>query len=682
MRLTAALTAVYTLAAAAITGLVPVHAAPSKGVPAPRAAAAPSAPPFSAVDQAFLEAREAARLGNRARVAQLAPQLASHPLVAYVEYWQLAPQLRTDPNAATEAAAFVTRHADTYIADRLRLDWALALAGAGDFTGFEREAALLVWNADDSQLRCYAALSKYRNASASQSDVIARDARQLLANTRDSAGEGCLALTEALLADGRISVWERVRALVEQNQLATAKRIGVRAEDARGKPVDPKLLAQAIDRPAAFLVAHERRLTEIQRELATVAIVRLARDSPTEAAEYANAINLHLTPAQRGIVWGRIGHMGALRLMPEANDWYRRGGEHVGVGPDAARADEVLEWQVRAALRADDWRAVKSAIDRMPAPLRADPAWIYWYGRALRAEGRHAEALDHFSQIARQFSFYGKLAAEELGIPIVLPPTAAPPTPEELAPMAGNPGFARAQKFYELGLRVEGNREWNWQLRGLSDRQLLAAAEYARSLSLLDRMINTSDRTRSEFDFTQRFPAPFRDAMVQYSAPLGLDETWVYGLIRQESRFIMDARSSVGAAGLMQLMPATARYVARKMNVADFSPARVNERDMNLQLGTGYLKMVLDDLDGNAVLATAAYNAGPGRPRAWRSTLERPVEGAIFAETIPFNETRDYVKKVMSNSVYYAALFQNTAQSLRQRLGTIAPKAAGTTELP
>ncbi len=248
--------------------------------------------------------------------------------------------------------------------------------------------------------------------------------------------------------------------------------------------------------------------------------------------------------------------------------------------------------------------------------------------------------------------------------------------------MAVNPGFARAQKFYELGLRVEGNREWGWQLRGMSDRELLAAAEYARSLTLLDRMINTSDRTRSEFDFTQRFPSPFRDTMVQYTAPLGLDETWVYGLIRQESRFIMDARSHVGAAGLMQLMPATARYVARKMNVSGFSPARVNERDMNLQLGTGYLKLVLDDLDGNPVLATAAYNAGPGRPRAWRATLVKPVEGAIFAETIPFNETRDYVKKVMSNTVYYAALFDGKAQSLKQRMGTITPRAAGSTELP
>jgi soluble lytic murein transglycosylase len=671
MRLVAVAKAVYTFAAAVLLAAA-----------APANSQGSAAPPLSPADQAFLAARDAARSGDTAKLVQLAPQLASHPLAAYVEYWQLAARLRTDPIVEPRVEAFFARYPNSYIADRLRLDWALALADRGDFSGFERVATQLVWNIDDTQLRCYSALSKYRNANTTQVEVLARDARQLLANTRDSAGEGCLALTEALLSDGRISVWERVRALVEQNQLPTAKRVGARALEAQGKPVDQKLLAQAIDRPAAFLVAHERRLTQIQRELAIVAIVRLARDSPSEAAEYANALNLHLTPEHRGIVWGRVGHTAALRLLPEANDWYHRGGEHVGVGPDAARVDEVLEWQVRAALRAADWRAVKSAIDRMPATLRADAAWTYWYARALVAEGRPAEAQDHYARIAPQFSFYGKLAAEELGIPIVIPLRAPAPTAEDIAPMTVNPGFARAQKFYELGLRVEGNREWGWQLRGMSDRELLAAAEYARSRALLDRMINTSDRTRFEFDFTQRFPSPFRDTMVQYTAPLGLDETWVYGLIRQESRFIMDARSHVGAAGLMQLMPATARYVARKMNVSGFSPARVNERDMNLQLGTGYLKLVLDDLDGNPVLATAAYNAGPGRPRAWRATLVKPVEGAIFAETIPFNETRDYVKKVMSNTVYYAALFEDKAQSLKQRMGTITPRAAGSTELP
>jgi soluble lytic murein transglycosylase len=215
-------------------------------------------------------------------------------------------------------------------------------------------------------------------------------------------------------------------------------------------------------------------------------------------------------------------------------------------------------------------------------------------------------------------------------------------------------------------------------LRGMSDRQLLAAAEYARSQSLLDRMINTSDRTRSEYDFTQRFPAPFRDALVQYAVPLGLEEAWVYGLMRQESRFIMNLRSHAGASGLMQLMPATARYVAQRLNARDFTIARVNERDVNLRLGTAYLKMVLDDLEGDVVLATAAYNAGPGRPRAWRSTLVRPVEGAIFAETIPFNETRDYVKKVMSNT----ALPRPRRTGAVTRRGSARRTSGGFTDLP
>ena len=319
----------------------------------------------------------------------------------------------------------------------------------------------------------------------------------VVANNEEAAGEGCLALTETLLADSRVSIWDRVRALVEQNQFDTAKRIGARALDPNGRPVDQKMLTQAIERPAAWLIAHERRLTEVQRELAMVAIVRLARDNPQDAAEHAGSLHLLLTPEQRGVVWGRIGHMAALRLMPEAHAWYRRGGEHVGVGPDAARVDEVLEWQVRSALRAHDWKTVKSAIDRMPPALREDPTWIYWYGRALQQAGR---AQRHGSLApSRRNSIFWKLAAEELGQQIALPPRAEAPTAEEIAPFESNRGFVRAFKFYELGLRLEGNREWNWQMKGLNDRQLLAAAEFARKRGVLDRMISTSDRTKTRF---------------------------------------------------------------------------------------------------------------------------------------------------------------------------------------
>jgi soluble lytic murein transglycosylase len=278
--------------------------------------------------------------------------------------------------------------------------------------------------------------------------------------------------------------------------------------------------------------------------------------------------------------------------------------------------------------------------------------------------------------------FYGQLSQEELGPKIMVPETTQSILPAEIAPFALNQGFKRAMKFFDMNMRPEGVREWNWELRKLSEREHLAAAEFARQNNLLDRMVNTSDRTRYEFDFTQRYPSPYRDTMVTTTKALGLDMAWVYGLIRQESRFVMNARSQVGASGLMQVMPATAHFVARKIGLADYRKTNVNDTDINIQIGTNYLNMVLKDLDGSQALATAAYNAGPGRPRAWRSTLTRPVEGAIFAETIPFSETRGYVKNVLSNATYYAALFEGKPQSLKDRLGVVAPKGYVPSDLP
>jgi soluble lytic murein transglycosylase len=239
---------------------------------------------------------------------------------------------------------------------------------------------------------------------------------------------------------------------------------------------------------------------------------------------------------------------------------------------------------------------------------------------------------------------------------------------------AGNtPGFDLAQRFYALNLRLEGNREWNWPLRTMSDRQLLATAEYARRIQLYDRTVNTADRTKSEHDFSLRYLSPFREIVDRDAQSNGLDVEWAYGLIRQESRFIINARSEVGAGGLMQLMPGTAQLVAKKIGLGPLSREQMNDINTNILLGTNYLSMIYNQFDGSAVLATAGYNAGPGRPRNWRQSLQHPVEGAIFAEAIPFQETRDYVKNVLSNTVYYAALFEGRPQSLKARLGYIAP---------
>ncbi len=220
-------------------------------------------------------------------------------------------------------------------------------------------------------------------------------------------------------------------------------------------------------------------------------------------------------------------------------------------------------------------------------------------------------------------------------------------------------------------------REWNYttnlhQPGGMQDRDLLAAAAIACQAQVWDRCINTSERTKSFVSWQQRYPMPFKDEVVTRARTIGLDPAYVYGLIRQESRFIMDARSHVGASGLMQVMPATAKWTAKKIGMTDFQPSMINQHDVNITIGTAYLKLALDDFDGSMALAAAGYNAGPGRPRNWRNG---PVlDAAIWAENVPFTETRDYVKKVLANTTNYAAAITGQPQSLRSRLGLVGPK--------
>jgi soluble lytic murein transglycosylase len=308
-------------------------------------------------------------------------------------------------------------------------------------------------------------------------------------------------------------------------------------------------------------------------------------------------------------------------------------------------------------------------------PLSAAPG-----STAAALAPQRAQALVMLQSIASVRGFYEQLALEELGQRISLPPRAAPPTPAEREAARQNPGLQRALHAIAIGLRSDGVREWNYSISlhrrgGLSDRELLAAAQLACDRAVWDRCINTSERTRSEIDIEQRFPTPLRESVLKRTREIGLDPAYVYGLIRQESRFIMDARSHVGASGLMQLMPATARETARHIGLNTYTPNQINDRETNILLGTAYLKRALDDFGGSMALAAAAYNAGPGRPRSWR---DGPVlEGAIWAENVPFAETRDYVKKVLSNATVYAALLTGQAQSLRERLGTVGPREAG-----
>ncbi|HEX4779294.1 MAG TPA: transglycosylase SLT domain-containing protein, partial [Usitatibacter sp.] len=275
--------------------------------------------------------------------------------------------------------------------------------------------------------------------------------------------------------------------------------------------------------------------------------------------------------------------------------------------------------------------------------------------------------------LATQQNFYGLLAADELGIATLPVWQGWRPGEADLDRVRSIPGVLRALELHRLGLDNEAVREWTWAIRGLDDRSLLAAAELARLANEPDRAINIADRTVQLHDLAQRFPTLHREPLEAAAKQNDLDEALVYAIIRQESRFNADARSSAGAMGLMQLMPSTARWVARQIDVKPFHADMLSQPETNLQMGTYYLRRVLSDL-GHPILATAAYNAGPGRARRWRD--ERPLEGAIYTETIPFNETREYVKKVFTNAWYYRHRLTGKAVGMRELLGTV-PGSSG-----
>ena len=642
------------------------------------AAFAPAVQAQHSADDTLLQMQQAFRKGERKRLSELLPATRGHPLEPWAAYWEL--RARLDEAQPDEVQAFLTRWAGTYQEDRLRNDWLLLLGQRRDWARFA-ELHPHYRMGDDSEVRCYAMYvdSLQQPPQGAQAAALADEVRRLWYGQRDG-GDGCSHMADRLLDAGHFKpadIWRKARLAMEANR-ARAVREAVALLPGNLLPE----LAQLQSSPTKYLTGRSKTQGTPHRELVVLALTKLATSDHEAAARLLqDKWAAQLSAEERDWVWGVIGKRSAQRLESDALDYFAK------VGKLHDLNDDQLAWKARAALRAGQWSQVRKAIDAMSPTARADSTWVYWSARALLAgrpsAAQQQQARELFESIASERGFYEQLALEELGRSVTVPPAPPALSDSEKAAARTNPGLNRGLYAIVLGLRAEGVREWNYttnlhQPGGMTDRELLAAADFACAQQVWDRCINTSERTRSVVDMAQRYPTPYRTAVLQRTREIGLDAAYVYGLIRQESRFIMDARSGVGASGLMQVMPATARWTAKKIGLTDFSPEQINDRDTNITIGTAYLKLALDDFDGSMALAAAAYNAGPGRPRNWRNGPL--LEAAIWAENVPFTETRDYVKKVLANTTNYAAVLTGQPQSLRSRLGTVGPRTVAQAE--
>jgi soluble lytic murein transglycosylase len=614
----------------------------------------------AAQDDDFLAARDAFRSGDAAKLATFSQRLRDTPLEVYTAYYQL--RMKLDTADISEISAYLARPDDTPMIDKMRSEWLKNLAKKQQWELFESERPRLI--AEDTELACYTLQSRIKT----REQQALSEARTLWLNAKDQPSN-CTVLFDAAISASVISqqdIWQRMHKALQAGNVSQAKALADHLTGSRAIPSGA--LDRAMDNPGRYLDKQTLDNASLgQRAAALFALQRLARLSPDLAADRWIHLSTHFSDAEQQYFLGWLAFEAARKQDPRARKWFKQAGT-------GQLTDQQSAWRVRAALRVQDWTEVLTGINAMTELQRNEAAWRYWNARALQATGHRDEALKIFLPLSAEHTFYGQLSAEELGDTPVLSatPSSYQPGSRELAAMEQLPGIKRAIAMYKMDLRTDAMREWNWVIRNFNDHELITAAEIAKRHEMYDRAINTADKTVLVHDFSLRYLAPYRTAMREHLQENGLEEAWVYGLMRQESRFVTSAKSGVGASGLMQVMPSTARWIAKKLGLKDYRESLLHQLDTNLTLGTYYMKNMLSSLDDSPVLASAAYNAGPGRARRWRS--DKPLEGAIYAESIPFDETRDYVKKVMSNTVYYARQFGAPPRSLKARIGTIAAR--------
>ncbi len=636
-------------------------------------------PPAPALDAGAADLATQAWLGfqhddPQPAVAAL-PALRGTLLEPWVAYWALQPRLQGA--SQQDIDAFAKAWPGSLPLKRLRSQWLLQLAHRKDWAGYL--GAYPAYDGDDPQLQCLQAQAKFEtDATDTAAQVLALWARE------PSGGAGCNSAAKALLAAGLIgdeALWARLRGFFADGQARTALQF----LSALPAP-EAKAVRRAAQDPLGVMLDAARDgvpTDTLQRRVLVLALFNMAQQDPQQTMRLLGGSLRGLRADLRaGIAW-RAARSASVQLLPGAAELFEQAQR---IDPAWQPDPDTWKWCLRAALRESRWALVKQATwallhDGQPGDV-AEAS--YWRGVALHATGQPAKARALWRDIAEPWSYYGQLATEALGRRVRVP--AQVPTPPDMRLLyqeAARDGVREALLLYRVQAYAPAAWQWRATLDDADDAQLHAAAQLACDQQAWLLCISASERMQTGVDWSQRYVMPFRQQVAQASRSTGVGEAFLYGIMRQESRFAPGIRSWAGANGLMQLMPATARWVARKIGLDGFQAEQVNDVATNLTLGSAYLDLLLQRFDGSQAMAAAGYNAGPGRSARWRGMPlpdKASLDGAIFTESIPVEQTRDYVKRVLANATVYSALLGGERQSLESRLALAAPARTSTSQ--
>lgn len=607
----------------------------------------------------FASARQALKAGNVGVFKQRLEGLEAYPLRPYVEYEYLKGRLANTPPATLRK--FIADNQEAPVSEALHRAWLQQLVRRGEWKTFLKEYGAI----DDAELNCYR-LQHLLKQGDSPGLTEAIDELWLTGNPLPGACDPVFAAWKKAGNMTEDMVWARIRLAMERRNLTLARSLA-----AHLPPVDSvwveRWVAVHKDPLKGLRQIAYRVETPIARHIVIHGIARLAQRDPEIAMEEWRKLKERF-PAladDEHFVLRVVGIVAAQNHLPSALEW-------LSALPPDVNDDAVHQWRLRAAIRSGAWKAAAEFLSFLPSPKQNDSQWRYWKARVMEQIGQKKEARALYAELARERSYYGFMAADRLDLAYAFQHASVPVTEAEKAAMAERPGMRMARELFTLGEIGDARRQWNWMMRKLNNRELQIAAVLANEWGWHDRAILTVNKSDHLDDLELRFPLLYRPIVEASARTHNIDPSWMYGVIRQESVFIPDARSSAGALGLMQLLPSTGHFTSRRLKLDVRGTRALLKPENNLRVGAGYLKIVLDQHRGHQTLATAAYNAGPNRIKRWMPE-DANMPADVWVETIPFTETRNYVKNVMGFTTVYAHRLGGSDTRLQERMPEVAP---------
>ncbi|MHB0777372.1 transglycosylase SLT domain-containing protein [Halomonas sp. WWR20] len=598
---------------------------------------------LEAGDQAMKQALAAARSHQWARIEQVA--IEDHILAGYVEYHQLRSRL---PHVTTaEIKSYIERYADSPLSDWMRGQAQVSFGAAGRFADF-----LAISDGEPAGVirQCY-----YYTALLDAAPSRAAEGGRALWLKGRSQPDACDALFDTLRTRGEIThedIWERMMLAWESGESGLMSYLGRQLGEQWQDGID------AVQRLRKDYSAITQVPVNVGPDgkgggaMFAAAMYGFTRADTEAALEAWRKIAAHVPVSddQRHAIEHDLAFYSMVREVANNRGWVDE------TLPRLADGD-LLELRVRRALAERDWQDVIHWVHQMPDDPRQDAHWQYWLGRALEQLGDSQTAQKAYSAAANERSFFGFAAADRLGQAYDLNHTPATFTPLQRELVALTPAVQRAEALMRIGEPGLARSEWYAAVARASKEEAKALTNYALERGWYAMTVHSTITAKLWDALEWRFPAAYRDSFLTWGATAGVDPYLLMGIARRESAFNPEAMSPVGARGLMQLMPGTARQVARSLGLPAPGPSDLLVPRTNIQLGSTYIKEMLDRYQGNRIAATAAYNAGPGRVDRW--LREAPEEFDLFVESIPFRETRDYVQAVLTYRVIFESLAKN-----------------------